>query len=242
MVESDDDTGMSYDCVSSPLGAELPSKLKRKNVKSEYVNMAEMLSPNQKEASSFQFKDMKGGNTFKLVSQPNKKEIDGIEQLTDAYMVFVSVISEFDPLLAPGLWKYGRFIRNTAKKFGGKVWKDYDEKFRKQLKHHQLAWHQVHRDLYFSLVNFSRSSFDSQKSFRPSKFKSSKKPFEQGQCFNFESQGKCPKKNCPFRHACVHCRKRHQSSKCFKLIRQPAHVTNSNQGKQAGLLATNSRV
>ena len=48
MVESDDGTGMSYDCV-------LPSKLKRKIVKLVYVNKAEMLSPNEKEASSFQF-------------------------------------------------------------------------------------------------------------------------------------------------------------------------------------------
>ena len=234
----------SYNCISSPLGSDLSNKIKRKILKLEYVNFADLLSAKEKEESAFQFKDLKGGNTFKLVSQNSKKEINNIEQWTDAFTVYAAVLSEGRPDLAPGLWKYCKFVRETAKRFGGKTFIEY-EQFRRQMSHHQLAFQQVHWDLYFSLVNFSKAGTSQNfKTFRPSSGKSQKSRFENGQCFVFESYGNCTKNACKFRHACTHCGKRHQSGKCRsnQSSSEPARSTNPNSGKKSGQLATASKI
>ena len=41
--------GQTYNCISSPLGSELPSKIKQKKLNSEYVNFGELLSPSDRE-------------------------------------------------------------------------------------------------------------------------------------------------------------------------------------------------
>ena len=86
---SDDDTihnkgggSVNYDCVSSPLGADLHKKIKNKIINHEYVNLAVMLSPSENVESAFRFKDVKGGNTFKIMSQPAKREIYNIDRWT----------------------------------------------------------------------------------------------------------------------------------------------------------------
>ena len=230
---SDDDTvhnrgegSVNYDCVSSPLGADLPKKIKRKFFNHEYVNLAEMLSPSENVESAFEFKDVKGGNTFKIMSQPSKREIYNIDQWTDSFTVYVSVLCENEPKQSPGLWKYCKFIRATSKRFGGKIWKNYDEKFRRQMNQHKLPWGQVHWDLYFSLATPGQSDNGQKQSFRAKKPKDNH--FTKGQCFTFENTGACSKNACKFKHACLHCNRKHQSNKCNQQANQSKAAPNTN--------------
>ena len=84
----------SEDYGSLDAGADFPPKIRNKILNAEYVNMAEMLSPSENMESAFEFKDVKGGNTFKMVSQPSKRVIYNIEQWTYAFTVYASVLCQ----------------------------------------------------------------------------------------------------------------------------------------------------
>ena len=178
--------GEGYSCIAIPLGANLSLKLKRKIINHQYVDLSEMLSPSEKEESAFEFRQPKGGSTFKVTTQPSRKELYNIEQWTDAFTVYADVLCEAYPNESPGLWKYCKFIRSTSKRFGGKAWRDYDEKFRRQMPHHKLQWQQVHWDLYFSLINTVKFDQGQKQSFQPKNSNFNSSHFMKGQCFDFE--------------------------------------------------------
>ena len=72
------------------------------------------------------------------------KEIQSIDQWIDAFFVFAAFYMEVYPEQGPGLLRYGKFIKETARKCGGLIWQKYDKGFRKQKNHHGLAWDRTH--------------------------------------------------------------------------------------------------
>ena len=157
-------------------------------------------------------KSAQGEGAFQILPKKPSKDIQNLEEWTDAFMIFVSLVCQYDPSQIDGILTYGKFIRETAKKYGGGAWKAYDIGFRQQLINHKLSWGEVHWSLYFSCVNVKEGP-----GFRPKPFRKSKgagAPFRKCQCFAFERSEPCRNRQCKFQHACVNCGGKHPSGKC----------------------------
>ena len=257
-TDSDDSSGEdhhdhTFRVAATPLGSRLPKRIKRNIVKGDYVNFAELLLTNEVQSSDYQIEDSHENNAFKIVSSRRPKAISNIYQWTDAFLIFAAVRSEVYPDEAPGLMKYGKFIRDNSGKGSRKEWLRYDELFRKEKHSHKLPWSQVHWEAYFEIMNTNTpqsassqssgsntSRATSQKPFRDNGHNQSfrgnedQQQFKQGQCYKFEIHGKCTKESCKYRHSCFKCQGRHSTSKCAASDnKSPRSDPDSNTSKRA---------
>ena len=120
-TESDDSAGEdhhhhTFRVAATPLGSLLPKSIKHIILKGNYVNFAELLSTNEVQSSNYQIQDSHESNAFKIVSSRRPKAISNINQWTGAFFYFGAVRSEVYPDEAPGLMKYGKFIRDNSGK------------------------------------------------------------------------------------------------------------------------------
>lgn len=208
-------SAQGYSFVSSSLSVGVPPKLKRKILKGEYINLADLLSPSdQSESPSLQLKEDKG-KSFRIIASPKQKEVQNIDQWTDAFLIFSTILMEREPSQGIGLMRYMKSIRDMARKSQAGAWRDYDEKFRREMNDHKLGWHQTHWNLYMEVLCLSSQNSKAMKpAFRGQQKPTKRSRFQPGQCYTFELHGKCAKQGCRFNHSCSSCGERHQSRLC----------------------------
>ena len=224
------DQGQSFAPLSSvcdPLGCDLAIATKEKIWKGDFVSLESLNTQNQlasqsQSPTSWTFSSLGQNLVAQPVAQP-KREIKGIFQWTNAFLIYMSIFLERHPARANELLKYVATIREFSQTMGNTAWLMYDLEFRKkQARRPTNPWSSIDMELYAKMLMFGNSNdnqrFSTGSVFQYSRrqattFRTQKRP-----CFAF-NKGACkmPASRCTYAHKCLKCDEiGHPSMRCLQ--------------------------
>lgn len=237
----------SYTPVGRPLYTKINVKLQEKILNREFVEMSDILVNHRPSELGFHFEvhNQKVG-----LASGKKRKFVNIENWTDAFAIFASVLrrgSPNHPTLAEDLAIYADLIRQIYKDGGD--WYFYDINFRQNMQNDgALSWNCVDQLLHtralsrnqnknvnsnFNLGNVSKKSAKIGNFIR---FPQSAKPFPANAprktCHRY-NEGRSCDGNCGYLHLCYICYRAHPMSLCIKQNqtrpenRQTSNITKS---------------
>lgn len=214
----------SFTSVSLPLHATVDQKIREKIWANEYVELSTIFSDDLRFTSNISLNFTDTGAS--VVTNPRKRFMN-IEQWTDAFAKYSSVMRIKYPESADALAQYSATVRSIAKSNGN--WHYYDTQFRKLRQTTPMAWDVIQHELYFRSLN-QNTSFHGRQGFQSQGFRNQGFQTQGLQNQNFLSQNSTSRKvcfkfnrgehcaGCAFQHACSHCGGvNHAVFKCFKL-------------------------
>lgn len=216
-MESDSLASSDKAFVVGPGHAPIPAKLVKKITNGEFVELADLLSPNLRAVDQEPQTFLDG----KLLVSKKRRlvEIADILTWTEAFTIFQMVLCTFHPHRWPDLSKYKLLIIQTARKSPGQAWLEYDLAFRKDAAATGAAdWSKMNLDLYnFHLrspappTSSLPSSVSASTSVAPNWENRARPPH----CSSW-NRGRClwPFGNCRFRHICSSCNGDHPRVRC----------------------------
>ncbi|XP_063971441.1 uncharacterized protein LOC135158087 [Lytechinus pictus] len=221
-------------CVCDDLDGEVPSSVKEKIWKGEFVELGGLLKRESlsEESSQLQaFSLCATGSALMLRPQSKAPVIASIEQWTSAFIIYASIYLERHCMRARELLKYMDIVRSIVR-FGGFNWRAYDIQFRlRQARHPHRSWAVIDTELWLTVASTpGRAAFSSfggnqpfrpyDRSFRRGSFPSSGYANRQGAirapgaapapfrsspvCFAFNA-GSCQRTACRYAHRCGKC-------------------------------------
>ena len=139
----------------------------------------------------------------KLVFQQKPKKvkyIDNIKLWTDAFINYSQVLLENHPGKALDLFKYMSLIRSIAYEHPNAKWIQYDQQFRLRISRNpSRLWSSIDGDLWLKYI-LSPSTGNNVPNARF--------------CYEFNYRGRCMKRVCYYKHACLKCQQQHPSIYC----------------------------
>lgn len=196
--------GKGFQSATLPLHSFVALKIKEKIWNSEFIDLSTAFNDKAEDESKFSLSFDKSGST-KITQKPKKKFIT-IEQWTDSFAKFASVLRLKYPDLADPLAQYSSTVRGIAKAKGN--WYYYDTQFRKLKQNVDIPWDCIQHELYFKALNQKQQPFRSLQGF-------GQKPSTQGKsCYKYNNGDHC--EGCIYPHVCRICGGRHPRFKCFK--------------------------
>ena len=225
----------SFTSVSIPLHATVSQKIKEKIWSNEFVDLATVFDQDIRFPSDISLNFNSSGAS--VITNPLRRFIS-IEQWTDVFAKYASVVRVKYPESAEALAKYSDTVRSIAKSNGN--WHYYDTQFLKLRQATDMPWDLIQHELYFRSLN-QKQSFRKRQDFPNSSPPIAPRKF----CFKFNKGDHCAR--CSFQHACSFCGgNNHPVFRCFKLGRseQGARVqqTQSGRGQHSGSIQSNSTV
>ena len=199
-------------CGGDDITAHVPKLIKEKILNLQYINLALLLK------GSTELSDICSGSTLHINEKggiearprTTKQTVKSIEEWTDAFIIYASIICTRYPEKGIELFKYMSVIRDASKHFSNTAWKTYDEQFRLRQANLQtrLPWGNLNNELWLRIMSAANSpSLTSQTpTIRPIT-----SPFTCND-FNFSL---CTRSVCKFKHACAACNSTaHPKTKC----------------------------
>ena len=210
--------------VAAPLGSSVSVKIKNKIWGNEFIDLGLLLHVQPTEDTySIKLQKTGGQQTLAIIPSQKKLSITGIEQWTNAFLVFAAIYCEKLPSEASGLMKYMSIVRDLALRSGN--WRYYDESFRKLREVETLPWGQIHSEIWLRAHNVAKPGM--QANFRA---KQSSNSTPRGYCFKFHSGAQC--NGCSFKHSCFKCGGGHPISRCTQ-TRSGQKSSRSNESQNA---------
>lgn len=212
---------------ASALHSSVSLKIKDKIWANEFIDFRSQLN---KPDESVQSPSNHQGMTSP--SPPHTNKFISIEQWTDAFAMYSSVLRLKYPDEGEQLAQYGNTIRSIAKAKGN--WYSYDTKFR-QLRQCQLfPWDHIHHELYIQALT-QKQPFRPQ-SFRPKPFRSqSNNPSTNNKntCNKYNRGTHCDQSRCNYAHQCSNCSGAHPFFRCWKRSQDKSPNGSNNNSPQA---------
>lgn len=114
----------------------VPSKLVKRIVRGEYIDMAEMLSDNMELERRRALAESEGGA---IVKQSGRREIPDVLSWLHCFSLYAAVLCSKHPSKAKELWAYQALMISETRRCGGRGWRLYDSTFRQQLSSPETA-------------------------------------------------------------------------------------------------------
>ena len=218
-------------CVCDELGGEVPSSVRDRIWKGEFIELGILLKRDSAlDDSGLQsFSLCSAGSAVLLRPQSKAPAIANIEQWTSAFLIFASIYLERHTMRARELLKYMDIVRSIVR-FGAYNWRSYDTQFRlRQARHPQRSWAVIDTELWLTVAaSPSQAGFAAHtrsQPFRPydrtprrGNFPASVQYSRQGAvrgagpnsprsppvCFAFNA-GSCTRPSCRYAHKCRNC-------------------------------------
>lgn len=194
------------------LAAHVPTSLKQKICRGEYVNLTLLLK------GAVELSEFCKGTVFKLDSEGHiesaqkecKEQIQCIEKWTNAFIIYASIYLSSHANKTYEILHYMFNIRDCALRQGGLAWRIYDEQFRLRQAIAPQSWSKINNELWWRCVQV-RPVLRNQSN--PYRFT----------CNDFNTE-KCSWPNCRFSHVCSTCFAPHPAFNC-----QSANSSNNTQ-------------
>lgn len=217
---SDPFNSKMFQSASLPLHSFIPMKIKEKIWNLEFIDFSTAFNDEEDTERKITLSFDTSGST-KLIQKPKRKFIT-IEQWTDCFAKFSSVIRIKHPELADQLAQYSSVVRSIARSRGN--WHFYDTQFRKLKQNVDIPWDVIQHELYFKALNQRQPPFRSGQG-------SAQKPSAQVKsCNKFNSGEHCD--GCDYPHVCRICGGKHPRFKCYKRNQNSQPSGSSNTGNQ----------
>lgn len=181
----------------------VPSSLKQRICRGEYVNLALLLK------GAVELADYASGSSVfvlnggTLESRPRecKDEITSVERWSDAFIIFMDIYLSAHPYRMHELLHYFYTIRECAVNYGGSFWRQYDQQFRSRQAVTPSSWSALNQDLWLRCMS-GRESVSSQ-----------------GQrnrniCLAFNKSSCRFGPQCKYDHVCINCGSQHPFFAC----------------------------
>ena len=208
----------SFTSASLPLHATVNQKVKEKIWSNEFIELSTVFEDDLRMNSNISLNFTETGAT--VVTNPRKRFIT-IEQWTDTFAKYASVMRIKYSESAEALAQYSATVRSIAKSNGN--WYYYDTQFRKLRHSTPMPWDVIQHELYFRSLNHKpsfrgRQGFQSQNSTQNQNATPNQNSTPRKFCFKFNRGEHCG--GCSFQHACSFCGgTNHAVTRCFKLRR-----------------------
>ena len=225
------DTGVSLNEgieTSYNPAAGLPSKLSRRILDLEFVEMSDLLPDSwQEEAQTLVVFDTQGRRSM----------VHDISQWIECFSRMAAVLSTRYPEKSPELWAYQASIVRAARNFEGTAWVAYDRQYRREaLARRDLNWSQPNSRLYdeaftgrakaISCLSDAHSSsacvLEPTLGTGPTN-RASRQPNQPSQevCRKYNAD-RCHHPRCQYSHICQRCSDQHPWTQCPKNRQKPA--------------------
>ena len=171
----------SFKSVSLPLHATVSQKIKEKISSNEFVDLVTVFDQDIRFPSDISLNFNSSGAS--VITKPRRRFIS-IEQWTDVFAKYASVVCVKYPEPAEALAKYSDTVRSIAKSNG--YWHYYDTQFRKLRQATDMPWDLIQHELYFRSLN-QKPSFRKRQDFPNSSSPIAPRKF----CFKFNKGDHC---------------------------------------------------
>lgn len=204
LVSSDTHMPEQIPSFQSVLAFNVPQNVRDKIHKSEYIDLAVLLSNCPQQSS--QKLVFKGGEFIIQPETPNQK-INSIELWTTAFISFTSIFCTIHTTRFQELLKYMSDVRLGA--YRGANWKQYDEQYRLRKALNPLSsWAEVDVELW--LIYMSGHVESSPRNAFTANYSQNKKL----RCYSYNYDGQCFKTLCQYSHTCLYCNGGHPVRNC----------------------------
>ncbi|XP_053394836.1 uncharacterized protein LOC128555703 [Mercenaria mercenaria] len=192
-------------------------KTKGKIWANEYVDLSSLLQSNMghtEEKEAFRFVESTSG-LVTLRREKAPRQITSLPQWFTAFHTFVAVYAEKFPETTPALMQYMETIRKLGQRAGDDAALQYDRTFRRLRQDNpSLAFESLHTDTYTDALAMGISRQSAQRIRLGHAFRQSKSP---NPCYSFNNNnGKCTRKQRPYKHVCQHCSGPHSKKSCSR--------------------------
>ncbi|XP_053112579.1 formin-F-like isoform X2 [Hemicordylus capensis] len=208
-----------YGGMGLPLGDHLLPSTKEKILKGEYVDIFSLLfrEPEVKH---------KEGESCKEHEATKRKPVEKTwNNWLSGFTIYMGVIVQAQPARGPALLKYMDIIHRAVSDFSGSSWVRYDESFRMRAAlDPTLPWDAPLQELWLVTMSPARPIEGDRSDSGHLLSKPSGVPPAGGTgqqwvqphlvCWEFNTNGRCSRSPCRFKHACGVCGARHPSSSC----------------------------
>ena len=206
------------------LGFNVPQNLRKKIQKSDYIDLAVLLSNNYPTQNSQKLVFKEGELTVQ--TENNRNKISSIEQWTSAFIIFISVYCMAHPSRCQELLKYMSDVRLGAKRNNGLGWKFYDEQYRlRKQANPASSWSLVDVELWLLYMAYSYTPNSSLAFAGYRSYSLNGNLNKRLKCYAFNHEGKCYRPLCPYSHSCLYCNGVHPVVTCqLKLFNNEGFV------------------
>ena len=197
-----------------PIGMGVDPKIKAKIVANEYIELATLCS---KTETKDKYHSEIHNNELVFVKTNNQVKIDTMTKWADTFHTFVGIYCKQHTDAAVDLMQYMRIVQSVANDSSDAAAIEYDKEFRKWREEDPKGcgnWNQKNTELYTEALASGLNS----------KLRAAKQPFRptpaqagRNYCFQYNNtDGKCPRQNCPYPHVCSRCLGPHFKRHCTK--------------------------
>ena len=133
--------------ISTPISAQIPTKLKKKIWKKRYIDIGLLLPKVNLQPDFQKFSlEVSPNADISLVPKSKTKKIFSIELWTTAFLRYIAVYTEKFPGENQQLLKYCEIIRDLAQRKHGLAWSHYDQNFRLLRENFPVPWDRIHTE------------------------------------------------------------------------------------------------
>lgn len=211
------------------LAAHVPTSLKQKIGKGEFVNLSLLLK------GSVELSEFCSGSIFRLNSEGHiessnkecKDKIQDIEKWTNAFIIYASIYLATHSDKVYEMLHYMFNIRECALRQVGFAWRTYDEQFRLRQAISPSPWSQIKNDLWWRCMQLPTTR-NTSNNIGHTSITSNTNRYT---CQDF-NRGKCTWQNCKFPHICSQCSGPHPQVTCIKQGSLGTNQTGYSRGGQ----------
>ena len=194
-----------------PLGANLSDKNRIKIKMGQYVDLYQLLNPQQEQAQPVMLSSINGAPAINI-QQHQQKQVLTIEQWTNAMHVYATIYLQANPAEVAALLKYIDFIRKMASRTSSQAWRVYDEVFRRSKPNTKYPWDKPLWSEYVAAMTMPL--VNSNKPHTNSPFRGSQH-IPKGSCVAFHTKFcRFPPGQCRYSHKCPKCAGNHPVKWC----------------------------
>ncbi|OCT79806.1 hypothetical protein XELAEV_18026617mg, partial [Xenopus laevis] len=201
-------------CKATPLGLYLPSTVKEKILKGDYIDMLSLL-PSVKEF----LKSERKGDSEEERHRPVARTFTNWLQ---AFCIYSNILCEWSPNLGPGLFKHLDIILEAYRSYGGVVsFLDDDRVRQKMAVHKSMLWRSKDIDLWMGMLAPKRQSVENQC------------VAGRNACWSFNENFCKWQNNCRYKHECSICAGAHPAFRCAKRFTQTGKPNQKEQHQKS---------
>ena len=214
--------------ISTPISAQIPTKLKKKIWKKRYIDIGLLLPKVNLQPDFQKFSlEVSPNADINLVPKSKTKKIFSIELWTTAFLCYIAVYTEKFPGENQQLLKYCEIIRDLAQRKHGLAWSHYDQNFRLLRENFPVPWDRIHTEYWIKAATSTVSdpprqqpkSFHGQQDQLFRGQQDTRTRFLAGTCWKYNKHGQCGIQSCKFEHKCGICRGLHAAGRCSRVSR-----------------------
>ena len=205
VVKETGNIALPFHSGRSLLNAHIPMAIKQKIWGFEYISLADLLPEKHDPDVDLPMSLSLSQDNRSLVFKPQRKKvfIESFHTWSRAFNIYVSILLQKHPNLYHQLLAYVDIIRIASESFPSNRFLRYDKAFRLSVACNPLTdWSVIDQTLWSLELSFPPNQ---------------SQPKSPSFCYSYNYQGSChrPKGACRFTHACMKCRGKHPSKKCY---------------------------